>query len=45
MLTVAIVGKSNVGKSSLFNRLISQKKSIVSDAANTTRDRVFGNAF
>lgn len=39
-LTLAILGKPNVGKSSLFNRLLQQKRSIVTAAAGTTRDVV-----
>ena len=36
----AIVGRPNVGKSSLFNRLVSEERSVVSDAPGTTRDSV-----
>ncbi|MBI5887757.1 MAG: ribosome biogenesis GTPase Der [Deltaproteobacteria bacterium] len=39
-IQVAIVGRPNVGKSSLLNRLIGQKRALVSDIAGTTRDAV-----
>jgi GTP-binding protein len=42
--TVAITGRPNVGKSTFFNRMLEQRKSIVDDVSGVTRDRQYGVA-
>src|ERR1700749_4969898 len=42
--TLAITGRPNVGKSTLFNRLLEQRKAIVDDVSEVTRDRQYGIA-
>lgn len=41
---IAVVGRPNVGKSTLFNKLVGQRLSIVDDTPGVTRDRIFGDA-
>ena len=42
MKCVCLIGRPNTGKSSLFNRLVGEEKSIIMDMPGITRDRIYG---